>query len=170
MISMEITQTFYLMIKLGPSTTINLSWTILTHAMFASFVHAVLPAWKILVEILETISWMLLVFIKGCRFKQAPSWKTHLALAVAILFAPSNVPKAKAEQVYDCSSAKTTVATYSLGEVGQCPEFEHMYRNKTLVKAQILQRSGGQIIKGYQCQLTYRREACLCSTFSHRKN
>ena len=76
----------------------------------------------------------------------------------------------KSERVYDCSTQTTAVATYSLDEVGECPPFEKTYKNKTHVRAQILQRSGNQMLEGFQCQLVIRREACYCSPLGNRKS
>ena len=75
-----------------------------------------------------------------------------------------------AERVYDCSTQTTAVATYSLDEVGACPPFERTYKNKTLIRAQILQRSGSQVLEGFICQLVIRREACYCSKLGNRKS
>ena len=76
--------------------------------------------------------------------------------------------QAVAETVYDCAAANTAVATYSLGEIGECPDFRHQYRNVTHMKAQIIQRAGHQLIDGYQCQLTLERVACYCGDLHHQ--
>ena len=94
--------------------------------------------------------------------------RASLSLCIMLILAFWAVP-ARTEMVYDCSSAKTAVATYSLDEIGECPDFKHTYRNKTLMRAQILQRAGSQLIEGFQCQLTYQRKACYCGALHARK-
>ena len=100
-----------------------------------------------------------LLFPKRCRH-----FLYFLVLTVSLC---SHV---KSERVYDCSTQTTAVATYSLDEVGECPPFEKTYKNKTHVRAQILQRSGNQMLEGFQCQLVIRREACYCSPLGNRKS
>ena len=159
----------YLILSSWTPVKLKASWVAAGHLSITIFVLAVLPWSSYQVKILEFAAWILIVIANAMQFRASPTPKRHIALILAILASPSVVSTVDAEQVYDCSSTQTTVATYSLGEVGQCPDFEHMYRNKTLIRAQILQRSGGQLIKGYQCQLTYRREACHCGFASQRK-
>ena len=93
----------------------------------------------------------------------------HKYLVPIFTLLVSTISVAIAERVYDCSTQSTAVATYSLDEVGECPAFEKTYKNKTHIRAQILQRSGQQMLEGFQCQLVIRREACYCSTLGNRK-
>ena len=97
-------------------------------------------------------------------FKAQPSIK--VVLLGLMLF---GLQPAAAETVYDCSTAKTAVATYALGEIGECPDFRHQYRNVTHMRAQIVQRAGHQLVDGFQCQLTIERVACYCGDLHHRK-
>ena len=121
------------------------------------------------VHIFESIIWATTVLASFSKLQIEPTPKSCLTLVLAILASPSISTPVKSETVYDCSSKSTAVATYSLDEVGECPDFEHTYKNKTLIRAQILQRSGSQELEGYQCQLVYRREACYCGMLSGRK-
>ena len=159
----------YLMFSSWAPAKLKISWVVISHLCMSTLIIALLPWSNSQIKIFEFLAWVSLILANAQRFHSSPTPKRHLALMLAILASPNTVSKVTGEQVYDCSTAKTTVATYSLGEVGECADYQHMYRNKTLVRAQILQRSGGQIIKGYQCQLTYRREACRCGPLSHRK-
>ena len=107
-----------------------------------------------------------LAVMAGFRAGQTSSLpKFFVVMVLAALVTPTS-----AETVYDCSGAKTAVATYSLDEINECPDFAHAYRNKTLMRAQILQRSGSQLITGYQCQLTYQRESCYCGAMDARES
>ena len=101
--------------------------------------------------------------IKNPRNRNLATWVTLL-----FTFCSVTTP-VTSERVYDCSTQTTAVATYSLDEVGECPLFEKTYKNKTLIRAQILQRSGSQLLEGFQCQLVIRREACYCSPLGNRK-
>ena len=99
-----------------------------------------------------------------------PPLHRNLGALVTFLLTFCTITKSvTSERVYDCSTQTTAVATYSLDEVGECPLFEKTYKNKTLIRAQILQRSGSQLLEGFQCQLVIRREACYCSPLGNRK-
>ena len=169
MIPIKLAHASYLMFSSWAPAKLKISWVVLSHLCMTTLVVAILPWSTTQIQLFEFLAWASLIVANGHRFRSSPTPKRHLALMLAILASPTTVSKVSGEQVYDCSTAKTTVATYSIGEVGECPDFEHMYRNKTLIRAQILQRSGGQLLKGYQCQLTSRREACRCGAFSQRK-
>ena len=73
------------------------------------------------------------------------------------------------ETVFDCATKSAAIATYSLDDIAECPPFEATYANKTRIRAQILQRGGTRSLKGYQCKLVMRREACYCSMLGNRE-
>ena len=111
------------------------------------------------VAMIKDFAWRLLVIMAFLFFRVQPS------LSMVLLYL---VHRVLAETVYDCSSAKTAIATYSLGEIGDCPDFRHQYRNVTHMQAQIVQRAGHQMVDGFQCQLTLERVACYCGDLHHQ--
>lgn len=114
---------------------------------------------------IKTFIWRCTILLGLFLCKSHTSPKAIMVLAITVLAKPVS-----SETVYDCSTANTAIATYSLAEIGECPDFKHQYRNKTHMRAQILQRSGAQMIEGFQCQLTYERSACYCGQLHARKS
>ena len=108
---------------------------------------------------IKDFAWRVLVIGTLLFFRFQPSLKLVLLYLLH---------QAVAETVYDCAAANTAVATYSPGEIGECPDFKHQYRNVTHMKAQIVQRAGHQLVDGYQCQLTLERVACYCGDLHHQ--
>ena len=75
-----------------------------------------------------------------------------------VLFLPTNnklvllimlaclLPEAKSELVYDCTSTKNTIHSFSLTEVKECPPFRKQYDNGTDQKVQIITKSNKRYI------------------------
>ena len=145
------------------------NWPTVLWVTTASWILAGTPWSHQQIQVFESIVWVTTVLASFSKLQIEPTTKSCLTLVLAVLASPSISTPAKSESVYDCSSKSTAVATYSLDEVGACPDFEHTYKNKTLIRAQILQRSGTQELEGFQCQLVYRREACYCGILDGRK-
>ena len=57
------------------------------------------------------------------------------------------LPEAKAELVYDCTSQKNTVHSFSLNEVKTCPDLKTQYDNGTEQRVQIISKSTQRFIK-----------------------
>ena len=84
-----------------------------------------------------------------------------------VLFIPTNnklvllvmlaclLPEAKAQLVYDCTSAQNTIHSFSLTEVKECPPFRKQYDNGTEQKVQIITKSTKRYIPAKKVSETY---------------
>ena len=64
---------------------------------------------------IKDLAWRVLLIGTLLFFRFQPSLKLVLLYLLH---------QAVAETVYDCAAASTAVATYSLGEIGECPDFK----------------------------------------------
>ena len=85
--------------------------------------------------------------------------KTRRVNAVQrLLFLPANnkmillvmlaclLPEARSELVYDCTSSKNTIHSFSMTEVKECPPFRKQYDNGTAQSVQIITKSNKRFI------------------------
>ena len=75
-----------------------------------------------------------------------------------LLFLPANnkmfllimlaclLPEARSELVYDCTSSKNTIHSFSMTEVKECPPFRKQYDNGTAQSVQIITKSNKRFI------------------------
>ena len=72
-----------------------------------------------------------------------PSNNKVLSLIVLAMI----LPDARGELVYDCTTQKNKVHSFSMVEVKECPKFETQYDNGTLAKVQIISKSTQRFIQ-----------------------
>ena len=63
--------------------------------------------------------------------------------------------EAKGELVYDCTSAKNTIHSFSMTEVKECPPFRKQYDNGTTQKVQIITKSNKRYIPAKKVSQLY---------------
>ena len=87
---------------------------------------------------------------------------TILLSSISYLWFTCQLPMASAELAYDCAKTSNPVASFSLLDVGSCPDFEGAYKEPESTRVQILQRSNEALVEAFQCSLTLSRKACRC--------
>ena len=97
----------------------------------------------------------------------APPKTKKMNAVQRLLFLPANnkmvllvmlaclLPEAKCELVYDCTSAKNTIRSFSMTEVKECPPFRKQYDNGTSQTVQIITKSNKRYIPAKKVSRTH---------------
>ena len=97
----------------------------------------------------------------------APPKTKRVNAVQRLLFLPANnkmvllvmlaclLPEAKCELVYDCTSAKNTIHSFSMTEVKECPPFRKQYDNGTSQTVQIITKSNKRYIPAKKVSCTH---------------